>query len=123
MSSSSHELLRVAGAGRYRTLPAQVIAVGPAQGFAWTVTIDAGELDGLEVDMTVINGAGLVGRVVEVGPRTATVVLLVDATTSVWGPGGGVAGDRHPVRAPGGRTCCRCSCWTRWPRWRRGRCW
>ena len=37
------DLLRLAGAGQYRTVPAQVIAIGPAQGFAWTVTIDAGE--------------------------------------------------------------------------------
>ena len=56
----------MAGLGRYRVLPAQVIAVGPAQGFAWTVLIDAGSRDGLKVDQTVINGDGLVGRI-EVG--------------------------------------------------------
>jgi rod shape-determining protein MreC len=86
------ELLRVAGAGQYRTVPAQVIAVGPAQGFAWTVTIDAGRQDGLRTDMTVINGDGLVGRIADVGPSTATVVLLVDATTSI---GARVAGSQE----------------------------
>ena len=35
-------LLRLAGAGRYRVVPAQVIAIGSAQTFSWTVTIDAG---------------------------------------------------------------------------------
>ena len=35
-------LLRLAGAGQYRIVPARVIAVGPAQDFAWTVTIDGG---------------------------------------------------------------------------------
>ena len=72
------DLLKVAGLGSYQILPAQVIAVGPAQGFDWTVEIDAGIRDGLTADMTVINGDGLVGRVKSVTASTATVVLLVD---------------------------------------------
>ena len=76
-------LLRIAGAGQYRTVPAQVIAVGPAQGFASTATIDAGEIDGLRPEMTVLNGDGLVGRVKSVTRTTALVVLLKDATSSV----------------------------------------
>lgn len=66
-------------------VPAQVIAVGPAQGFAWTVAIDAGSIDGIEVGMSVINGGGLLGRTVSVGPDTSTVLLLVDATSTVGG--------------------------------------
>ncbi len=85
-------LLRVAAVGRYRVTPAEVIAVGPAQDFAWTVTIDAGSLDGLEEDMTVINGDGLVGRVLKVYNSTATVVLIVDPESSV---GGRVAGSQE----------------------------
>ncbi len=76
-------LLRLAGAGRYRVVPAQVIAVGSAQTFTWTVTIDAGRRDGVRRDMTVLNGDGLVGRVKSVGRSTATVVLLVDPDSSV----------------------------------------
>jgi rod shape-determining protein MreC len=83
------ELLRVAGVGRYRIIPAEVIAVGPAQGFAWTVTIDTGTNDGIEQDMTVINGQGLVGRVVKTTTNSSTVVLLVDASAAV---GGRIAG-------------------------------
>jgi len=79
------ELLRVATAGRYRVAPAEVIAVGPAQDYAWTVTIDAGSLDGIEREMTVINGQGLVGRVLKVNQTTSTVVLLVDASSAVGG--------------------------------------
>jgi rod shape-determining protein MreC len=79
------DLLRVASAGRYRITPAEVISVGPAQDFAWTVGIDAGSLDGIEKDMTVINGDGLVGRVLKVNPTTSTVVLLVDASSAVGG--------------------------------------
>ena len=78
-----NDLLRLAGAGGYKTLPAQVIAVGPAQGFAWTVTIDAGTRDGVNADMNVVTGRGLVGRVVAVTSSTATVALIVDATSTV----------------------------------------
>lgn len=78
-------LLGLVSTNDYETVPAQVIAVGPAQGFAWTVTIDAGSRDGLERDMSVISGAGLVGRTIDVGPTTSTVLLIVDATSSVGG--------------------------------------
>jgi len=85
-------LLRVASVGRYEVTPAEVIAVGPAQDFAWTLTIDAGSLDGIEEDMTVINGDGLIGRVLKVYNSTATVVLIVDLESSV---GGRVAGSQE----------------------------
>lgn len=85
-------LLRVASVGRYEVTPAEVIAVGPSQDFAWTVTIDAGSLDGLEEDMTVINGDGLVGRVLKVYNSTSTVVLIVDPVSSV---GGRIAGSQE----------------------------
>jgi rod shape-determining protein MreC len=76
-------LLRVAEAGQYQTVPARVIAIGPEQGFAWTVTIDAGSNDGIAEDMTVINGDGLVGRVKSVTASTAAVLLIVDPKSSV----------------------------------------
>lgn len=78
-------LLGLVESNEYSTVPAQVIAIGPAQGFAWTVTIDAGSRDGVERDMSVVAGAGLVGRTIDVGPTTSTVLLLVDATSSVGG--------------------------------------
>ncbi|MFA7322879.1 MAG: rod shape-determining protein MreC [Candidatus Nanopelagicales bacterium] len=76
-------LLKVAGAGRYRITPAEVIAVGPQQEFSWTVTIDIGTQDGIERDMSVINADGLVGRVSAVHRTTSTVVLIVDPSVSV----------------------------------------
>lgn len=76
-------LLGVAGVGQYRIVPAEVIAVGPAQDFSWTVTIDAGRADGVRPDMTVMSGSGLVGRVEAVTRNTAVVVLLVDAGSSI----------------------------------------
>ncbi|MCE7079223.1 rod shape-determining protein MreC [Streptomyces sp. ST2-7A] len=77
------DLLRTAGAGRYGVVGAQVIAIGPAQNFSRTITIDAGREDGLTRDMTVLNGDGLVGRVTTVGPRTATVLLASDPNFTV----------------------------------------
>lgn len=85
-------LLRVANVGQYRFVPAEVIAVGPAQDFSWTITIDAGKNDGIEQDMTVINGDGLVGRILKTTANTSTVVLIVDASSAV---GGRVAGSEE----------------------------
>jgi rod shape-determining protein MreC len=85
-------MLKVAGLGRYRVVPAEVIAVGPSQDFTWTVTIDAGSDDGIQVDMTVLNYQGLVGRVSNVEKRTSTVVLIVDPSVSV---GARVAGSQE----------------------------
>ncbi|MEU5162935.1 rod shape-determining protein MreC [Streptomyces sp. NPDC020875] len=76
-------LLRTAGAGQYRVKAAEVIAIGAAQGFSWTVTVDVGSRDGIKRDMTVINGDGLVGRVTTVGPGTATVLLASDPRFTV----------------------------------------
>ncbi|MFE5733474.1 rod shape-determining protein MreC [Streptomyces sp. NPDC056528] len=76
-------LLRTAGAGQYGIKGAQVVAIGAAQGFSWTVTIDVGARDGIQRDMTVLNGAGLVGRVTTVGPSTSTVLLANDPDFTV----------------------------------------
>ncbi|GGX54928.1 rod shape-determining protein MreC [Streptomyces fructofermentans] len=77
------KILKTAGAGQYGIKGAQVIAIGAAQGFSWTVTIDVGAKDGIERDMTVLNGDGLVGRVTTVGPGTATVLLANDPDFTV----------------------------------------
>jgi rod shape-determining protein MreC len=76
-------LLRTAGAGGYGIKAAEVIGIGAAQGFSWTVTIDVGSDDGVTPDMTVINGAGLVGRTTTVGNSTATVLLANDPDFTV----------------------------------------
>ncbi|MER5489968.1 rod shape-determining protein MreC [Streptomyces sp. LE64] len=76
-------LLKKAGAGRYGIKAAEVIGIGAAQGFSWTVTLDVGARDGVTRDMTVLNGDGLVGRVTTVGPSTATVLLANDPDFTV----------------------------------------
>jgi rod shape-determining protein MreC len=69
----------------YALVPARVTGIGPAQSFSQTVTIDAGSNAGLAPDMTVVNGQGLVGRVLRVTSTTATVLLVVDADSTVGG--------------------------------------
>ncbi|MET9418174.1 rod shape-determining protein MreC [Streptomyces klenkii] len=76
-------MLKTAGRGQYGIKGAQVIAIGAAQGFSWTVTIDAGSRDGIKRDMTVLNGDGLVGRVTTVARDTATVLLANDPKFTV----------------------------------------
>lgn len=77
------KMLKTAGAGQYGIKGAEVIAIGAAQGFSWTITIDVGADDGIQRDMTVLNGDGLVGRVTTVGPSTATVLLASDPDFTV----------------------------------------
>lgn len=64
---------------------ARVVAIGPAQSFSRTVTIDAGTSSGIVPDLTVVNAEGLVGRVVEATSSTATVLLVVDSESTVGG--------------------------------------
>jgi rod shape-determining protein MreC len=69
----------------YALVPARVIGVGAAQTFSRTVTIDAGTRAGLRPDLTVVSPAGLVGRVIRVTSTTATVLLVIDADSTVGG--------------------------------------
>lgn len=77
------KMLKIAGEGQYGIKGAEVIAIGAAQGFSWTITIDVGANDGIKRDMTVLNGDGLVGRVTTVGPDTSTVLLANDPDFTV----------------------------------------
>jgi rod shape-determining protein MreC len=69
----------------FQIVPAQVVALGPAQSFGLTVTIDAGTRDGVAADMTVLNDDGLVGRVLRADAFTSTVLLIVDVQSVVGG--------------------------------------
>jgi rod shape-determining protein MreC len=66
-------------------VPARVVAMGPAQSFSRTVTIDAGTSSGVHPDLTVLNNDGLVGRVIRADRHTATVLLVVDQESVVGG--------------------------------------
>jgi rod shape-determining protein MreC len=75
------QLLQLAGRGRYRVVPASVIAASPA--YQDAVTIDAGSADGIRTGETVLNGAGFVGVVRSVSSHVCTVLLATDGSTSV----------------------------------------
>lgn len=87
----------------YRTVPARVVAVGPSGGFERTAVIDAGSADGVKTSMTVVTGAGLVGRTTEVRSHTAHVLLLTDREFTVGGSLAQVASIGF-TRGTGGRT-------------------
>lgn len=70
--------------GGYKTVRCRVVAVGP-DNFEWTATLDCGSGDGLRKGQTVVNGDGLVGRVVDVAPFTAQVLLAIDPEFTVIG--------------------------------------
>ena len=82
-SARLDDLLHLSGMGGYEIVPAQAVTRITARGYAHTITLDAGTESGVEPNMTVVNGDGLVGRVTEAGPRTATVKLATDVGSSV----------------------------------------
>jgi rod shape-determining protein MreC len=83
VSARLDKLQLAATAGRYRVVPARVIALGPGQGFDWTVTLDVGTSSGVLAGQSVTDGAGLVGRVLHADPSSCIVLLAAD-------PGSGV---------------------------------
>lgn len=94
-----------------RFVPAQVVAVG-REGAAGPerVTLDVGTRDGVTKDLSVVNGDGLVGRVVEVSPWTCDVLLIGSAdlvvgvrvgSAGTLGSAGGGARGAH--RRPAGQ--------------------
>jgi rod shape-determining protein MreC len=77
------DLQRAADGSHNRLLPARVVALGPGEGFDWTVTVDVGTHDGVRVGQTVTDGAGLVGRVLHADSASSVVLLAAD-------PGSGI---------------------------------
>ncbi|MDD6434947.1 MAG: rod shape-determining protein MreC [Clostridiales bacterium] len=67
---------------QYEKTAAHVISTDNSNWFS-TFVIDKGSNDGIEVDMNVIAGKGLVGIVVATGPDWATVKSIIDDTSSV----------------------------------------
>lgn len=70
-------LNRLLGSGSYPTVTAQVQGERPSN-FQYTVEIDKGSTDGIEVGMPVVNGGGLVGKISRVFPNSSIVLLVID---------------------------------------------
>jgi rod shape-determining protein MreC len=71
-------VLDLAGRARYEVVAARVIAYGPESSFERTLTLDVGSTSGIQRDMAVISGAGVVGVVKTVTARSAIVQLVSD---------------------------------------------
>lgn len=72
---------------RYADYPktgARVIGKDPGNWYS-VFTIDKGTSDGIEVDMVVLAGAGLVGKVIDVAPNFSKVRSIIDDNSSVSG--------------------------------------
>lgn len=101
-----------AGWGGHELLPARVVGFssGSTPVGGRTVTIDAGEADGVRTDQTVVSSDGLVGRVIRTAPTSADVILLggSDVVVGVRFGADGALGSVDgrpapglPARAPG----------------------
>jgi rod shape-determining protein MreC len=100
------ELLAMQDRTELETVTARTVALAPSS-FEWTITIDVGSDDGIERDMPVIDGDGLVGRVIQVTPSASRVLLTIDpnfsaasrtARTGEIGPVDGRGGDPMVMR-------------------------
>lgn len=60
----------------------EVMAKDPGNWFRF-FTVDKGSSSGIQVNDTVISGAGLVGRVTEVGPNWAQIMSIIDTDSSL----------------------------------------
>lgn len=68
----------------YEKIGARVIGMDPGNWFS-IFLIDKGTNDGIAVNMNVMAGSGLVGKVVEVGSNWATVKSIIDDSSNVSG--------------------------------------
>ena len=73
--ADAEKLLNLAGRAQFKIVAARVIAYGSSLGFESTAEIDVGSQDGIQRNQTVINGDGLVGKTISVGPTTTTILL------------------------------------------------
>ena len=69
-------------AAQIPAVAAQVVTTSPSN-FQLAVEIDAGSAKGVAVGMPVVTGAGLVGKVIRVSSKRATVLLVTDRDFNV----------------------------------------
>ena len=68
--------------GEYETIPAYIINKDITN-YSNVIIINAGEKDGVEVNMTVISDKGLVGHIISVTEDTAKVQTILDTSNTV----------------------------------------
>lgn len=87
-------LLQMRAKVALETTGAEVIAAGVTPEFR-TITIDKGSGDGIGNDLAVLAPAGVVGRVVQTGPRAALVQLIIDRSAAA----GAIIGSPEPGKS------------------------
>lgn len=81
-NASLRRLLKVTN-GPLSTFVSAHIVGDSGSAFVRTMLLDAGGRDGVEKGQAVVSEAGMVGRVVEVGQRSARVLLLTDLNSRI----------------------------------------
>lgn len=74
-------LLELREANDWETVTASTVAFTPSN-FEWTITIDVGSDDGVGEGMPVVEGSGLVGKVIQVTSGSSRVLLAIDPNFS-----------------------------------------
>jgi rod shape-determining protein MreC len=77
------ELLQLSDLAGYELVPAQAVTRLSQGGGPDAVVLDVGTRDGVEANMTVVHGDGLVGRVTHAGTARSTVLLVSDPSSAV----------------------------------------
>jgi rod shape-determining protein MreC len=82
----NYELRQLAGLQplplRNELIPARVVGRDPLP-FVQVIALDVGSEQGVREDMPVVTWRGLIGRVIDVQPTTARVLLITDASSAV----------------------------------------
>jgi rod shape-determining protein MreC len=81
-NASLKDLLKLVPEAASSSIAARVIA-DSGGAFVRNVLVDAGERDGVGRGQAAMSGEGLVGRVAEVGERTARILLLTDLNSHI----------------------------------------
>ena len=89
-------LLELKTESKYKILPAQIIGRDPSLWFDSAI-INRGSLDGVKLNMPIVNNGGLIGRVIAVSPITAQINLVTKDKSGL----GGVIGELATSNAIG----------------------
>ena len=87
-NESLKALLKLKSESKIDVLPAQIIGRDPSLWFDSAI-INRGSLDGVKLNMPIVNNGGLIGRVVSVSPITAQINLVTKEKSGL----GGVIGE------------------------------
>jgi rod shape-determining protein MreC len=87
-NESLKSLLQLKTESNYNVLSAQIIGRDPSLWFDSAI-INRGSLDGVKLNMPIVNNGGLIGRVVSVSPITAQINLVTKEKSGL----GGVIGE------------------------------